>query len=117
MEIPVKIGGREIALKWTQETAKRFHYRLSQIGGHPTQRELTGARTRDAAACKLLWAFLPLAELGSYPTPEDLYVAIDQETEGLELGKALAEMYAEMVPDAEKKSTLTKSPLPESSSE
>jgi len=117
MEIPVKIGGREIALKWTQETAKRFHYRLSQIGGHPTQRELTGARTRDAAACKLLWAFLPPAELGSYPTPEDLFVAIDQETEGLQLGEALAKIYGEMAVDAEKKRSLTKSPSPESNSE
>lgn len=117
MEFPVIIGGRKIALKWTQETAKRFHFRLQTIGGHPTSRELTGARTRDAAACKLLWAFLPPAEIGNYPTPEDLFVAIDQETEGLELGQALAAIYAEMNPSAEKKSTSKKSPSPGSSSD
>jgi len=116
MEFPAVIGGREITLKWTQETAKRFHYRLSQIGGHPTQRELSGIRTRDAAACKLLWAFLPPVELASFPTPEDLFVAIDQETEGLALGQALAGIYAEMSVDAEKKSTSRKSPSPGSNS-
>lgn len=117
MEYPVTIGGRKLSLKWTQETAKRFHFRLGQIGGHPTQRELTGSRTRDAAACKLLWAFLPPAELANYPTPEDLFVAIDQETEGEELGKALGAIYQEMIPDAEKKSSLTKSPSPGSNSD
>ena len=117
MEHQVKIGGRGITLRWTQETAKRFDYRLGQIGGHPTQRELTGAKTRDAAACKLLWALLPPAELAAYPTPEDLFVAIDQETEGAELGKALAGVYQEMVADAEKKRSLRNSPSPASSSE
>lgn len=117
MEHPVKIGGKPVTLKWTQETSKRFHYRLGQIGGHPTQRELTGAKTRDVAACKLLWCFLPPAEISNYPTPEDLFVAIDQATEGSELGTALAEIYAEMLPDTEKKSTSMKSPSPESNSE
>jgi hypothetical protein len=116
MEYPVKIGGREIALKWTQETAKRFHIRIQLIGGHPTSRELTSARTGDAAAFKLLWAFLPPEEQANYPTVEELFVAHDPDTEGAALGKALAAIYAEIKPTAEKKSTLTKSPSPESNS-
>jgi len=117
MEIPVKIGGREIALRWTQETAKRFHIRIQLIGGHPTQRELTSPKTRDAACFKLLWAFLPPEAQASYPSVEELFVAHDPDTEGKQLGEVLHKLYGEMAVDAEKKRSLTKSPSPESNSE
>lgn len=116
MEHEAKIGGRKVVLKWNQETAKRFHFRLGTIGGHPTQRELTGAKTRDAAFCKVLWAMLPADLLGLFPSPEELFVAIDQETESEALAKAVLGIYRDMQPDAEKKSTSMKSHSPESNS-
>jgi hypothetical protein len=109
------IGGQKVELAWTQEVAKRFRFRLSSIGGHPTQRELTNRATADAAVCKILWALLPASELGRYATPEDLFVAIDQETESESISKAIHAVYNDMTPPPEKKRTLKKSPLPGSS--
>lgn len=104
------IGGRKVELAWTQEVAKRFRFRLSSIGGHPTQRELTNRATADAAVCKILWALLPSSELGRFPTPEDLFVAIDQETESESISRAIHAVYDDMNPTPEKKRTSRKSP-------
>jgi len=106
----ITIGGRAILLSWNQEIAKRFNFRLSSIGGHPTQREVTTIATSSAAVCKILWALLPAAEIGRYATPEDLFVAIDQETESEAIAKAILGVYGEMSPTPEKKSTTKKSP-------
>jgi hypothetical protein len=108
MSHTVKIAGREIALSWNQETAKRFGYRLSCIGGHPTQRELTTNATAGAALCKLVWALLPSSELGKYATPEDLFVAIDQDSESEGIAKAILSIYAEMNPTEQKKTSSKK---------
>jgi len=104
------IGGRNVSLTWSQEIAKRFRFRLSAIGGHPTTRELTSPATADAAVCKLLWAMLPTQEIGRYPTPEDLFVAIDQDSESESIGIAIRGVYADMEPTPEKKTTTKKSP-------
>jgi hypothetical protein len=104
------IGGREVSLQWTVEIAKRFQYRLATLGGHPTQRDLTSPATANAAVTKILWAMLPASEIGRYPTPEDLFVAIDQESESVSISKAIQSVYADMEPTAEKKSTSKKSP-------
>jgi hypothetical protein len=53
---------------------------------------------------------LPAQELGRYPTPEDLFVAIDQETESESIGIAIRGVYADMEPTPEKKRTTRKSP-------
>ena len=110
MSQAVKIGGREILIHWNQESAKRFNYRLSTIGGHPTKRELTTPATASAAVCKILWALLPASEIGRYATPEDLFVDIDDENEGEAISKAIIGIYDEMSPTEQKKTSSTKSP-------
>jgi hypothetical protein len=105
----IKVAGREIELAWTQETAKRYAYRLSAIGGQPTQKELSSAVTASAALCKLLWALLPKAEHARYETPEDLFVAIDEQAEGEAIAKAIVGIFSEMAVDAQKKMSLMKS--------
>jgi len=106
----VKIGGREIVISWNQETAKRYNFRLSCIGGHPSKRELTTPALASAAVCKLLWALLPASEIGRFATPEDLFVAIDQDTESEDISKAIIGVFADMNPAKEKKTTSQKSP-------
>jgi hypothetical protein len=104
----VKIGGREITLDWSQEVAKRFNYRLAAIGGMPKQKELTTPITAGAAIAKIVWALLPKADFARYETPEDLFVDLDHDTEGLIVAEAVAAIFSEMAPDAEKKRTSTK---------
>ena len=106
-----KIAGRKVSLEWTQEAAKRFRFRLSSSGGHPSQRELTSAKSADAAVCKLLWAMLPPQEVARHATPEDLFVAIDQDTESEALAQAIHGVYADMDTTPEKKTIKRKSPL------
>jgi hypothetical protein len=111
----ITIGGRAVSLAWTNEAAKRFSFRLSSIGGHPTQREITTPATASAAVCKILWALLPAAEFVRYATPEDLFVAIDQESESEVIAKAILGVYADMNPTPEKKTSTVKSRSPKSS--
>lgn len=112
-----KIAGREVALSWNQETKKRYDFRLSSIGGRPTDRQLKSKATSSAAVCKLLWALLPKSESWRYESPEDLYVAIDEDTESEGISKAILGVFADMNPSAEKKTTSKKLPSPESNSD
>lgn len=111
------IAGREVELAWTQESAKRYVYRMGTIGGEPTPRELNNPKTVTSALFKVLWALLPSAEFLRYPDPEALFVAVDHETEGESIYAAIKGIYADRVPDTEKKSTSTKSPSPASNSD
>jgi len=111
MKREITIGGRRSFLEWTHETAKRFRFRLSSIGGHPSQIELTSPTTADAAVCKLLWAMLPSQDVVRYATPEDLFVAIDQDKESEIISEAIIGVYADMEPTPEKKRTTKKRPL------
>lgn len=104
----VKIGGREVVLTWSQEVAKRFAFRLAAIGGMPKQKELTSGATAGAAVAKIVWALLPKQDFVRYETPEDLFVDIDDDTEGLGIANAIAAIFSEMAPDPEKKRTSTK---------
>lgn len=117
MSHPVTIGGRTVSLAWTQEIARRFTYRASSIGGAPGKRELTNAKTATAAVTKLLWLVLPPEVAASYPTPEDLFLALDHETAGEGIHKALVGIMADMHADDEKKSTSPSSPSPGSNSD
>jgi hypothetical protein len=117
MSHTVKIDGREVDLEWTQETAKRYAYRMGELGGEPTGRQLSNPRTVTTALFKVLWALLPAAEFVRHADPESLFVAVDHETEGEAIFTALAAIYRDRSPDAEKKSTSLKSPSPESNSE
>lgn len=111
----IKIGGRKVVLDWNNGIAKRFAYRLQSIGGSPTGRELTGAKTRDAATCKVLWSLLPASVLPDYPNPEELFVSIDQESEAEAIAAALVAIMGEMSATTAQKKTLKKSLSQESS--
>lgn len=112
----IRIGGREVALEWTQETAKRYAYRMGELGGEPTGKQLTNPKTVTTALFKVLWALLPAGEFSRHPDPESLFVAVDHETEGEAIFAAIAAIYADRSPTTEKKSTSMRSPSPESNS-
>lgn len=115
MTHPVKIGGEAVEIGWTQDVAKRYLFRSSKIGGAPSSEDFTNPKKAAAAVTSFLWLVLPPAVHDRYPTPEDLFVAIDHETEFAAVGAALAGIMSDMNPGAEKKSTGKKSPSPKSS--
>lgn len=109
------IGGRKVNFSWDQQTAKRHSFRCSLMGGHPSDDDTSNPATADAAVFKMLWAILPHKDSGRYKTPEDLYFAVDLDSEMPALMKALAGVYSDMVPSPEKKRTSKKSPSQKSS--
>lgn len=109
------IAGREVELEWTQESAKRFAFRMGSIGGEPTGKDLSNPKTVSTALFKVLWGLLPASEFSRYPDPESLFVASDHESEGEAIFKAISNIYQDRFPDDEKKSTSMKSPSQESS--
>ena len=111
------IAGRAVELAWTQETAKRFAYRMGEIGGEPTGKQLTNPKTVTTAIFKALWGLLPPVEFARYPDPESLFVAVDHDKEGEAIFAPINGVYLDRFPSEEKKSTLTKSPSPESNSD
>lgn len=111
------IAGRKVELAWTQESAKRFAYRIGLCGGEPTGKEFSNPKTVTTALFKVLWCLLPLAEFQRYPDPESLFIAVDHNEEGAAIFAAINGVYQDRFPDPEKKSTLTKSLSPESNSE
>jgi len=117
MSYPVTIGGESVNLAWTQDIARRYPFRASKIGGAPSARAMTNPKTAVAAVTAFLWLILPPETHALYPTPEDLFLAIDHESDHLELHAALAGVISDMAPDAEKKSTSGKSPSPESNAD
>lgn len=115
MSYPVKIGGESVEIGWTQDVAKRYDFRASKIGGAPASRDFTNPKKAAWAVTSFLWLILPPAAHNLYASPEDLFVAIDHETEFAAIGAALAGIMSDMAPDAEKKSTGKKSHSPKSS--
>jgi len=111
------IAGRKVELEWTQETAKRFAFRMGEVGGEPTSKQLTNPKTVTTALFKVLWGLLPPAEFARYTDPESLFVAVDHEAEAEAIFSAINGIYQDRFPDPEKKSTSMKSPSPESNSE
>ena len=116
MKHEITIAGRKVELEWTQESAKRFSFRMGECGGEPTSKQLTNPKTVTTALFKVLWGLLPSAEFVRYHDPESLFVAVDHETEGEAIYAAIAAIYQDRCPSAEKKSTSQKSPSPESNS-
>lgn len=115
MTYPVKIGGETVEIGWTQDVAKRYLFRASKIGGAPASRDFSNPKKAASAVTCFLWLVLPPAVHERYPTPEELFVAIDHETEFAAVGAALAGVMSDMAPDDEKKSTGKKSPSQKSS--
>ena len=106
----VKIAGREVEIAWTQESAKRYAFRMGDIGGEPTPQQLSNAKTVTSALFKVLWGLLPPNEFAKYPDPESLFVAVDHDSEAEGIFEAIKDVYAERFPEPEKKRTLKKSP-------
>jgi len=113
------IAGRAVELEWTQESAKRIRIRLSKIGAElfSLLRDFSKPKKAEYAVSAVLWALLPDAEYIRHESPELLALCIDDESEAAAVYSAVSACLAEMFPDAEKKSTSTKSPLPESNSD
>lgn len=116
MSHPCKIAGRDVALEWTQESAKRYAYRIGCVGGEPSEKEFRNPKTLTTALFKVLWALLPAGEFHRYADPEALFVAVDHENEAEAIYNAINGVFRDRLPDAEKKSTSMTSPSPESSS-
>ena len=106
---PVTIAGDTVHLAWTQDIARRYPFRASKIGGAPTGRAMSNPKTAVAAVTSFLWLLLPPETHAQYPTPEDLFVAIDHENDHGAIYSALVGIIGDMVPSDEKKSTLTTS--------
>jgi hypothetical protein len=114
MPYPVTIGGEEITLAWDQQTARAYPYRAGRIGGAPSLRDLANPKRAIAAVTDLLWLFLPPAASAKYPTPEELFLAIDHEANAPGIHAAIVGIVGEMTTTPEKKRSLPSSPLPES---
>ena len=112
----ITIGGSPVELEWTQASARAFHFRLSEIGFSISGAAFKGARAASSF-CKCLWALLPADVFREYPTPEELFVAIDHETEAAAIYGAVSAIFAEMAPSDEKKSTSKNSHSPGSNSD
>jgi len=117
MKHPLTIAGKPVEIEWTQETAKRFAFRMGTIGGEPRGKDFTNPRKVESSLFKVLWGLLPSSEFAKYEDAESLFVAVDHETEGEAIFAAINGIYADRFPDEEKKSTSMKSPSPESNSE
>lgn len=117
MKHELTLAGRPVTLEWTVESKKRFQYRLQTIGGHPPESHFKRAATAPAAFARVLWAMLPKQEVALYESPEDLFAAIDHDTEYQGILTAVSGVYKDMAVSAEKKMTSDKSPSPESNSD
>lgn len=114
---PIKIAGREVLISWNQEAARRFDFRMGQIGGEPSPSKLANPKTVTTSLFQILWGLLPPIDHKLYDSPEELYAAVDHESEAKGIYEAIKAIYEERFPSAEKKSDLKKSPLPESNSD
>lgn len=107
------IGGRKVTLVWDTQTAKRYAFRMGEIGGEPTGKQLSNPKTVTTALFKVLWGLLPSAEFQRHQDPESLFVAVDHETEAEAIFAAITAIFNDRVVDAEKKRSSQTSPLPE----
>jgi hypothetical protein len=114
MSYPIKIGGREITLAWTQEVARRFRYRVGIIGGLPEPNEYSDESRAESAYARILWCLLPAKEHARHKSPEDLFAMLEDD-EIPAIVEAVVGVFEDMTIDAEKKSTLKSLPSHESS--
>lgn len=114
---PINIGGRLIELEWTQETARRYEFRIGLCGGEPTPKQLQNPATVATALFRMLWALLPVREFQRHESPEELFLAVDHEEEAPVIYAALRGIFEDRAATVEKKSSGKKSPSPGSSSD
>lgn len=108
------IGGREIEIGWTQESARRWDFRKSKHGIKIDGKAFTNPARATSAYVECLWLLLPPAEFCKYMAPEELAVVIDHESEAEAIVSGVLSCLTEMVADVEKKSSLKNGPLQES---
>jgi len=111
------IGERSVEITWNRETALRYGFRASDIGGAPSIAKLRNPKTAAAAVTKLLWCCLPPSEIVTLATPEDLYTALDHEKHAAQIHAVVVGIVGDMFPSDEKKSTSKNLPSQESNSE
>lgn len=111
----VVIGGRKVTLEWTQDIASRYRFRESRIGGVPSIADFRNPRKAKAAIISFLWLVLPPDVHQLFSNPEELAIAINEETEAEAIFAAVVGIIGDMVVTDEKKSTSKKSPSPKSS--
>lgn len=113
MKHQLTIAGEPVEIEWTTETAKRYAFRMAQIGGSPTQKQLSNPKTLTVSIFKILWCLLPPAVFAAHDSPESLFVAAqDDEIPGIIT--AVGGIFSDWAETAEKKSTGLKSPSLES---
>ena len=105
MSHPINIGGESFEIAWDQQTARSYAYRASKIGGAPSMRDLANPKRAAAAVTDLLWLLLPPTAAAKYRSPEELFVALDHESEAESIHSALLAVMEEMVSTDEKKSS------------
>jgi hypothetical protein len=118
MSHKLTIAGEPVEIAWNNETAKRFGFRASagNVNVKTLHKDFTNPTKAGAAFASFLWLVLPPAKVRDYPTPEDVFIAITED-DVASVHTALIGVIADMVPDAEKKSTSKKSRSPESNSD
>ena len=108
------IAGEPFDIQWTNASARLMRLRLADIGFDWT-RDTKGERL-SSAMVKIAWALLPYDDFVKFKTHEDMYISMtDKEDESL--FAAVGDIFKAMSTPVEKKSTLKKSPLPESNSD
>ena len=110
----ITISGDKVTLAWTKESSRVMNLRLSSIG-FDWDKDTKGAKMATTMA-KFCWALLPFDVFQRFDNYEEVYASMDED-ECSSMLKTISEIISEMVPTDEKKSTSTKSPLPESSSD
>ena len=113
MKHALTIAGNPVEIEWTQETARRYAFRMGEIGGSPTPAQLRNPKTVTTALFKMLWCLLPKVEFAKYETPEELFAVVDHETESAGIFTAINGIFSDWSETAEKKSTGMKSHSPE----
>ena len=114
--IPITIGGETVHLAWTQDVARRLAFRASKIGGGPSFADFRNRKKAAAAITSFLWLILPADVHARFTTPEELFLAIDHETEATAIHTAIMAVIGSMKLADDEKKTPQITPSPVSSS-
>lgn len=109
------IAGSAVELEWTQSVARQYRYRASKLGVDNELERMSNPATVESAVFDTLWCLLPSALIAKYPTPEELFVAVDHDNEAEGIWQAIKGVIEEQVVDQQKKTTSKSDPGPESS--
>ncbi len=105
MSYQITIAGRKTSIAWDQGTMRRYLFRLGVIGGEPTAKQLTNPKTVTTAIFKILWCLLPPDIHREFESPEDLFAAVDHETEGPAIYAAVKAIFEDRAGITQKKTS------------